>query len=83
VDPVRTCVGCRERAEQKSMVRLVRGSDGLVVVGRTLPGRGAWIHRGCFELALGKGRLSRALRASLSEEEIATLRKNTGRDGEP
>lgn len=43
------------------MVRLTRGPDGLVV-GRTAPGRGAWLHPGCGALALRRRALGRALR---------------------
>ena len=46
---VRTCIGCRERAEATTLVRLVavRGTTPVAVVPdprRTMPGRGAHLH---------------------------------------
>lgn len=63
---VRTCVGCRGKASRSELVRLVRGGDTRVVVdaARSAPGRGGWLHpsRGCLDLALRRGGVSRALR---------------------
>lgn len=68
-EPVRMCVGCRERAAKSDLLRVVAvGSDGhsAVVpdVRGQLPGRGAWLHldRGCLELAERRRALPRALR---------------------
>ncbi|QIK73977.1 YlxR family protein [Propioniciclava coleopterorum] len=53
------------------MVRVV-AQAGRVVVGRTLPGRGAWLHPGCLEAALKRRALPRALRApGVSTEGLA------------
>ncbi|MFH1681260.1 MAG: DUF448 domain-containing protein [Candidatus Eisenbacteria bacterium] len=41
--PIRTCLGCRERRPQGELLRFVRGGDGGVRVGRTLPGRGYYV----------------------------------------
>jgi uncharacterized protein len=75
--PLRTCVGCRERDEKASLVRVVAAGDG-VRVDRTgsAPGRGAYVHRdrACVEAAIARGALSRALRAGLNEQGAATLR---------
>ncbi|WP_232550136.1 YlxR family protein [Propioniciclava soli] len=59
--PIRTCVGCRRADDQAALVRLALTADGLVV-GRTTPGRGAWLHPGCGQLALRRRALGRALR---------------------
>ena len=80
MSPVRTCVGCRARVEQDEMVRIAVGLEGPAV-GRSVPGRGAWVHRRCIDAAVAKGRLARALRAGLSEAEIARLRSDIGKDG--
>ncbi|MEO6532432.1 MAG: YlxR family protein [Pseudolysinimonas sp.] len=65
--PVRTCLGCRQRAPRSSLVRLV-ARDGRVVVDAAarLPGRGAWVHPdlGCIEGAVSRKALGRALRTS-------------------
>ena len=44
VEPVRTCVGCRERREQHSMVRFTRRRDGWAPDGTSRhQGRGAYL----------------------------------------
>lgn len=66
--PERTCVGCRAKAPQSELVRLVRVGDGVQVDARgVLPGRGAYLHPGrpeCAALAAKKRALPRALRAT-------------------
>ncbi|HEY3263644.1 MAG TPA: YlxR family protein [Actinomycetota bacterium] len=67
-EPERTCVGCRRRGSQRSLLRVVVGSDGMIrpdPAGRE-PGRGAYLHRdvGCIEAAVRRGTLARALRAA-------------------
>ena len=68
--PVRTCIGCRERAARSDLVRVVL-DGGLVVIdeGASLPGRGAWLHRRpeCLDLAVRRKAFSRALRASVAD----------------
>lgn len=52
VNPIRTCVACRARAPQNELIRLVRiGADVVDATSPRLPGRGAYLHAGCFELA--------------------------------
>jgi hypothetical protein len=79
-EPERTCVGCRERAPQRSLLRIVRAPEGAVRVDAagTALGRGAYVHRdaGCVRGALARGALARALRTGLEPEEAARL----GRD---
>lgn len=55
-------MGCRAADDPTRMLRLA-AREGRVVVGRTLPGRGAWLHPGCVEAALKRRALPRALRA--------------------
>jgi len=43
-EPVRTCVGCGQRAPQAALLRFVAGADGLEL-SRRAPGRGAYLHR--------------------------------------
>jgi len=58
-------------------VRLARAPDGTMAVGAG-PGRGAWLcastTAGCFEQAVGRRALERALRTRLSAVELASLR---------
>ena len=64
--PVRTCVGCKERAAKSSLLRLVAVGDDIVPDPQARqPGRGAYLHPSlaCFELAQRRRAFSRALRA--------------------
>lgn len=76
--PLRTCVACREIRPKREMVRIVRPPEGTVTVDERgkAAGRGAYLcrRRACWTLALRKGRLEQALRASLSEQEREALR---------
>jgi len=63
--PVRTCVGCRERANKSDLLRVVVAEGACVPdhAGR-LPGRGAHVHLDlqCLDLAQRRRALPRALR---------------------
>lgn len=63
--PVRTCLGCRQRAPRSSLLRVV-ARDGVAVAdaAASLPGRGAWVHpdSGCVENAIRRRAFGRALR---------------------
>lgn len=76
--PVRTCVGCRQPAEQRALVRLTRNTAGQITIDagrRRQPGRGAYLCRtsACWEAALRRGGLARALRGPVAPEDRATL----------
>jgi predicted RNA-binding protein YlxR (DUF448 family) len=63
--PVRTCVGCRARADRASLLRVVAAGGVLVVdPERRLPGRGASVHLdpACVDLADKRRGFVRALR---------------------
>jgi predicted RNA-binding protein YlxR (DUF448 family) len=66
--PQRTCVGCREVLPKRSLIRVVRTPQGVLVdpTGKT-NGRGAYLHnqRSCWEKGL-KGALAHALKVELS-----------------
>ncbi|MFI5428114.1 YlxR family protein [Aeromicrobium sp. UC242_57] len=66
---VRTCIGCRQRADKATLVRVVAEQvEAAVVVTPdlrgTLPGRGAHLHPTirCLELATRRKAFGRALR---------------------
>ncbi|MEO6505985.1 MAG: YlxR family protein [Terrimesophilobacter sp.] len=66
MEPVRTCLGCRARADKCSLTRVVaRAGEVVVDHSATLPGRGAWVHPTleCVEKALTRNALGRALKA--------------------
>jgi predicted RNA-binding protein YlxR (DUF448 family) len=58
-------------------VRIVRSDDGSLAVGRTLPGRGAWLCDAsptCLDLALRRKAFGRAFRAPVSDGAPESLR---------
>ena len=64
--PERTCVGCRQRAAKKDLLRTVAVEGECVPDHRgTLPGRGAYLHPAlvCLDLAVRRRAFTRALRA--------------------
>ena len=69
--PQRTCVGCREVLPKRSLIRIVRTTDGVRIDPTSkAPGRGAYLHdrRTCWERGL-KGSLTKALRVELTTED--------------
>lgn len=80
--PMRTCVGCRSRAEKSELLRVVVDGSGSVSElvpdpGGRLPGRGAYLHPspGCLDVALRRRALTRALRLreSLDTTEVQRM----------
>jgi predicted RNA-binding protein YlxR (DUF448 family) len=60
-------------------VRVAVAKNGTLGVGRSQPGRGAWIcSRECFEVAIGRRALARALRHELTNAEVERLRATLG-----
>ena len=83
--PERTCIGCRRTTGPSGLVRLSRRPDGSLAVGRSEPGRGAWLCTGsvdCFENAVRRRAFSRALRSDVSGQELAWLRERLLSEGE-
>src|SRR5215469_10776205 len=84
--PVRTCVGCKERAAKSSLLRLVVAGGGIVPDPQARqPGRGAYLHpsQACFELAQRRRAFSRALRVAgpLSDASLASYLSRTEHSG--
>jgi hypothetical protein len=63
------CVACRQSQDKKSLIRLVRTSEGIVVdeTGK-LPGRGAYLHADatCWETGVKKN-LPKALNTTVTD----------------
>jgi predicted RNA-binding protein YlxR (DUF448 family) len=75
--PQRTCVGCREVLAKRSLLRIVRTSQGVQVdPSGKIDGRGAYVHnkRSCWERAM-KGALAHALKTEFSEQDHTVLRE--------
>jgi len=68
--PQRTCVGCRTTSAKREFMRIVRTPEGAVEIDPSgkRNGRGAYLcaDRACWEEALRKDRLARALRTSVA-----------------
>ena len=75
--PQRTCVGCHTVLPKRSLIRLVRQSEGVQIdpTGK-LAGRGAYLHnrRSCWERGL-KGPLAHALKVDLTPADLERLRE--------
>lgn len=75
--PQRTCIGCRETRPKRELVRIVRNTTGAVEVDPTgkKSGRGAYLckAKGCWEAALKKERLNRALGINIAQENRKEL----------
>ena len=73
--PQRTCVGCRQVLPKRSLIRIVRTSEGVRIdpTGK-VPGRGAYLHdqRSCWNEGL-RGSLAKALRTELSSSDRKLL----------
>ncbi|GAA4910311.1 YlxR family protein [Nesterenkonia massiliensis] len=72
--PVRTCIGCRQRAEQDEVVRFAaEGAQVVLDSARRKPGRGAWLHprRECLDAALKRKAFSRAFRQQVATDQLS------------
>jgi len=73
--PQRMCVACRKSQDKKSLMRLVRTPEGVVVdqTGK-MAGRGAYLHADpeCWERGVKKY-LGKALNVTLNEKNQADL----------
>jgi len=76
--PQRTCIGCRQEAGKRALIRIVRTPDRRVVVDPTgkANGRGAYLHpvRECWEKALKRGTIAYALKTTPVQEDVEALR---------
>jgi predicted RNA-binding protein YlxR (DUF448 family) len=79
MNPVRTCVGCRQHGNRVDLLRLVSIQGFLSIdTAKNLPGRGAWLHPSpiCLQTALERSAFNRALKAKVAiAEQISDLAK--------
>ncbi len=75
--PVRTCVACQQEKAKRELVRVVHTPANSVEVDATgkKAGRGAYLcaRTSCWQLALKKHALERALKTTISPENLAVL----------
>ncbi|MBQ3492338.1 MAG: YlxR family protein [Oscillospiraceae bacterium] len=85
--PQRQCMGCRERKAKKELIRVVRGTDGVVSLDFSgkLNGRGAYIcpNAACLAKAQKAKSLERSLEVPIPQEVYVRLAKEmeAGVDG--
>ncbi|MEJ7636180.1 YlxR family protein [Aeromicrobium sp.] len=84
---VRTCIGCRQRADKTNLVRVVAVQESTTSVVTpdprgTLPGRGAHLHptHRCLDLATRRKAFGRALRIEgpLDLSAVVALMEESG-----
>jgi len=73
--PQRTCIGCRQVLPKRTLIRIVRTTNGVRIdpTGKAA-GRGAYLHqkRSCWEQAM-KGALASALKIELTDSDRVVL----------
>jgi predicted RNA-binding protein YlxR (DUF448 family) len=76
--PQRTCIACRATESKRGLIRVVRTPEGRVEIDPTgkKNGRGAYVHetRACWDEALKRDRLARALKVTIAQEEYERLK---------
>jgi len=75
MEPVRTCVGCRQRASQKALLRVNSVENRLEFALGGSVGRGAWLHPSskCLKLAIERKAFGRALKSDRQLEASALI----------
>ena len=80
--PQRTCIACRSTEAKRGLVRVVRTPAGRVELDATgkKNGRGAYVHetRSCWDEALKKDRLARALKVAVPADDMERLQEHAG-----
>ena len=77
--PQRQCMGCRERKAKRELIRVVRGTDGVVSLDFSgkLNGRGAYLcpNPECLKKAIKAKSLERSLEVPIPQEVYDRLEK--------
>lgn len=75
--PQRMCVGCREMKNKKELLRIVRTPEGSIEIDTTgkRSGRGAYVcvNRECFDLAVKRKGLQKALEKEIPQDVIDVI----------
>ncbi|WP_084100256.1 YlxR family protein [Demequina sp. NBRC 110051] len=80
-EPVRTCIGCRDKDARSALMRLVLDGDRVIVdEAATRPGRGAWLHPhpDCLALAIRRKAFGRALRSPGADPSAVAVPDRNG-----
>ncbi len=77
--PLRKCTGCQEMKSKKEMMRILRTSEGDIILDTTgrKNGRGAYVccTMECFEKAVKNKGLERSLKCKVPQETYEILKK--------
>ena len=77
--PMRQCVGCHNMVSKREMIRVIKTSDGQIMLDATgkKNGRGAYIcnSRECLEKAIKSRSLERSLKAAIPSELYDSLKE--------
>ena len=77
--PQRTCIACRKVKDKRELLRIVRTAERRIVVDETgkAQGRGAYLCKqaACWQKALNRGIIGRALKAPLTDQDAEALRQ--------
>ena len=80
--PQRQCVGCREKKDKKSLLRVVKSPEGQVSLdfGGKTPGRGAYVCHDveCLKRARKSRALERAFETAIPAEVYDTMEQELG-----
>ena len=60
-------------ASPDELLRIVQEADGTLAIGRSRPGRGAWLHAACMADAQRRNAFTRAFRAPVAVSAVAEL----------
>lgn len=85
--PQRMCVGCKEMKNKKSLIRVVKTPEDLIVidVSGKKAGRGAYVcpAEECLEQAIKSKGLEKSLKTRISPEIYATLKEQLPKEPKP
>ncbi len=75
--PYRTCIGCQEKKPKRDLLRIIRTPEGVIEIDETgkKSGRGTYLcyNKICFQGAIKKKRLGKALKIDISPLVISEL----------
>lgn len=68
--PVRSCINCRKKDQPAALIRVVL-IDGRVIpdIKGGAPGRGAWLHKKCAEVAIARNAFRFAFNVDKAHDE--------------
>ncbi len=70
--PVRSCIGCRKKANPAALIRVVLIDEKLLPdIKGSAPGRGAWLHKKCAEVAIARNAFGFALKVNKEQHNEA------------